>query len=177
MSLSGALPARFWAARIRRVPNGLISFSFLIKPSFSGNKKAVDRKSTACYVFDLSNAISLVPRRGLEPPRCYSLVPETSASTNSAIWASQEAFNYRSTGVHLRANQLKSAKITGRCHAGQKKANDLWSLAFSGFSLFKMVPRRGLEPPRCYSLVPETSASTNSAIWASRQSKDSILKK
>jgi ribonuclease R len=31
-----------------------------------------------------------VPRKGLEPPRCYSLVPETSASTNSATWASQE---------------------------------------------------------------------------------------
>jgi ribonuclease R len=31
-----------------------------------------------------------VPRKGLEPPRSYSLVPETSASTNSATWAFQE---------------------------------------------------------------------------------------
>ena len=29
-----------------------------------------------------------------------------------------------------------------------------------------MVPRRGLEPPRLAALVPETSASTNSATWA-----------
>ncbi len=33
-------------------------------------------------------------------------------------------------------------------------------------ALFLLVPGRGLEPPRCYPLVPETSASTNSATRA-----------
>ncbi|MEN9372560.1 MAG: hypothetical protein RIR79_112, partial [Pseudomonadota bacterium] len=37
--------------------------------------------------------IELVPRKGLEPPRSYSLVPETSASTNSATWALREREN------------------------------------------------------------------------------------
>ena len=35
-------------------------------------------------------SLILVPRRGLEPPRLSALVPETSASTNSATWAFQE---------------------------------------------------------------------------------------
>ena len=32
----------------------------------------------------------------------------------------------------------------------------------------RLVPGRGLEPPRCYPLVPETSASTNSATRAGK---------
>ena len=38
--------------------------------------------------------LNLVPKRGLEPPRLSALVPETSASTNSATWAIQESQNY-----------------------------------------------------------------------------------
>ena len=38
------------------------------------------------------------------------------------------------------------------------------------------MPRKGLEPPRSYSLVPETSASTNSATWAFTKAEDHIKK-
>ncbi len=177
MRVCGALRASLRAARLRRVLPGWRVPGFQAMESAASNKKAVDRKSTACCVFGLSALTSLVPRRGLEPPRCYSLVPETSASTNSAIWASQEAFDYRPSNARLCARRVKSVKFFERPGEDQKKAEDMRSSAFSGFCLFKMVPRRGLEPPRCYSLVPETSASTNSAIWASQEFKDCILKK
>jgi hypothetical protein len=40
--------------------------------------------------FNILKNKELMPGRGLEPPRSYPLVPETSASTNSATRAGEE---------------------------------------------------------------------------------------
>ncbi len=67
-------------------------------------------------------------------------------------------------GEHVAGNQAadeERAKAAPRPGRAMKKWHRVCDAIFSC-----LVPRRGLEPPRLAALVPETSASTNSAIWA-----------
>ena len=56
---------------------------------------------TRRYALRCADGRDLVPGRGLEPPRCYSLVPETSASTNSATRAGEEGREMYARGGEL----------------------------------------------------------------------------
>ena len=118
-------------------PPGLIVLLFL--------RSVVALSKTICKILITHNqSTALVPRRGLEPPRLAALVPETSASTNSATWALA-----KSTLNNLFFSEFFS-----------QLGEVLHRISLN------LVPRRGLEPPRLSALVPETSASTNSATWA-----------
>ncbi len=72
----------------RRPPTGQTKAGCHMRESRFCSRICIDTRIRACCLFTC--LLSLVPRRGLEPPRSYPLVPETSASTNSATWASQE---------------------------------------------------------------------------------------
>jgi hypothetical protein len=56
------------------------------------------KKAAVGDLFLATLRVHLVPKRGLEPPRFYPLVPETSASTNSATSAQGAQCN-RTLGV------------------------------------------------------------------------------
>jgi hypothetical protein len=54
----------------------------------------------------LKNKEFLVPGRGLEPPRSYPLVPETSASTNSATRAGRLECPLRARAIYAGGREL-----------------------------------------------------------------------
>ncbi len=87
------------------------------------------------------------------------------------------------TWIHVRFSRNALAKPVGACFRAvfqgwavaravcaerDGAAKHIFSLMYLTVQPLRkrLVPRRGLEPPRIASLVPETSASTNSATWA-----------
>src|SRR5690606_7389499 len=84
----------------------------------------------------------LVPRRGLEPPRFYPLVPETSASTNSATWAgASRAFSRAAGALSMAGKDCRGFRRSHRRHPSSHSTLRARGARFRGRGLVGDAPQ------------------------------------
>ncbi len=115
----------------------------------------------------------MVPRRGLEPPRLAALLPESSASTNSAIWADSKAGVIQGAGpvFKRRHNIRRHRRFAAKAPSFQDLIASLMMMHMAAFARKRLQVRPavdGLGPPDELTGrskdVPASPAATDTGI-------------
>src|SRR5438445_187943 len=147
-----------------------VPFSSAGRPAVLADNRAaaVRLPNIGCYL-DGSDAWGAQPPRNGPVPASNSIAAVLIAMTRSRESPPPDARNARCR--ILDNTSLAEAASLNMSKRKKKSRKSRWAPAGTNYFWLEMVPRRGLEPPRLAALVPETSASTNSAIWAHREAE------
>ena len=106
----------------------------------------------------MSADLRLVPRRGLEPPRFYPLVPETSASTNSATRARARMLRRDARDVNARRANPKGIRAPAIALIGPVQSPSTYTSARCQKPPRRILALAPRAPPMALPLNPPSPA-------------------